>query len=147
MKTCFLQKNYKSLAKATYRALALLILRVPPVLTVALLNLCHSKQRTSTSLKVVSSSKSTSSLGFPGGSLGRHGTCWRWVMLFVGLLGHYLDLVLRTFNLLPLVVMLGLWPLCETCYIFSAKSWTIYAWVVELRDVPVVPSLDLLIMH
>ena len=38
-KTSFLQNNYKSLAKASCELVALVILRVPPVLTVALLNL------------------------------------------------------------------------------------------------------------
>ena len=38
-KSSFLQNNYKSLAKAACELVALVILRVPPVLTVALLNL------------------------------------------------------------------------------------------------------------
>ena len=38
-KTCFLQNNYKSLAKASCELVTLVTLRVPPVLTVALLNL------------------------------------------------------------------------------------------------------------
>ena len=50
---------------------------------------------------------SMSSLGFPGGSLGRHGTGWlRFVI--VGLLGHNLDLVVRQLYLLPHGVMLDL---------------------------------------
>ena len=48
-----------------------------------------------------------SSLGFPGGSLGRHGTGWLGYVI-VGLLGHNLDLVVRQLYLLPLVVMMGL---------------------------------------
>ena len=39
-----------------------------------------------------SSLTSTISLGFPGGSLGRHGTSWPEYVI-VGLLGHNLDLV------------------------------------------------------
>ena len=50
---------------------------------------------------------STSSLGFPGGSLGRHGTGWLEYVI-VGLLGHNLDLVVRQLYLLPHDVMLGL---------------------------------------
>ena len=37
-KTCFLQNNCKSLAKPHIELVALVILRVPPILTVALLN-------------------------------------------------------------------------------------------------------------
>ena len=51
-------------------------------------------------------STSTSSLGFPGGSLGRHGTGWLGIVI-VGLLGHNLDRVVRQLYLLPLVVMMG----------------------------------------
>ena len=49
----------------------------------------------------------TSSLGFPGGSLGRHGTGWLGYVI-VGLLGHNLDLVVIKLNSLPLDVILGL---------------------------------------
>ena len=77
----------KALLKPSFELVALVTLRVPPVLTVALLNLLSSKQRMSLSAVVVSSSRSTSSLGFPGGSLGQHGTGWRFHVI-VGLLGH-----------------------------------------------------------
>ena len=50
---------------------------------------------------------STSSLGFPGGSLGHHGTGWPGYVN-IGLLGHNLDLVVRQLNSLPLDVILGL---------------------------------------
>ena len=50
---------------------------------------------------------STSSLGFPGGSLGRHGIGWLGYVI-VGLLGHNLDLVVRQLYFLPLDVRLGL---------------------------------------
>ena len=50
---------------------------------------------------------SMSSLGFPGGSLGRHGIGWLGYVI-VGLLGHNLDLVVRQLNSLSLDVMLGL---------------------------------------
>ena len=50
---------------------------------------------------------SMSSVGFPGGSLGRHGTGWLGYVI-VGLLGHKLNLVVRQLYLLPHDVMLGL---------------------------------------
>ena len=50
---------------------------------------------------------SMSSLGFPGGRLGRHATGWLGYVI-VDLLGHNLDLVVRQLNSLPLDVMLGL---------------------------------------
>ena len=50
---------------------------------------------------------STSSPGFPGGSLGRHGTGWLGFVI-VGLLGYNLDLVVRQHIWLPLVAMMGL---------------------------------------
>ena len=56
----------KTLLKPSFELVALVILRVPPVLTVALLNLLSSKQRTSPSAVVVSSSRSASCLGFLG---------------------------------------------------------------------------------
>ena len=58
-------------------------------------------------MKVGSLLTSTSSLGFPGGSLGRHRTGWLGYVI-VGLLGHNLDLVVRQLYLLPHDVMLGL---------------------------------------
>ena len=57
--------------------------------------------------KVGSLLTSTSSLGFPGGSLGRLGTGW-WGYGIIGLLGHNLDLVVRQLYLLPRDVMMGL---------------------------------------
>ena len=76
-KTSFLQKNYKSLTKGSFELVALVILRVPPLLTVALLNFYLFQQRTSHKWKVVSLLTSMSSLGFPGGSLGWLGASWR----------------------------------------------------------------------
>ena len=68
-KTCFLQNNYKSLAKATFELVALVTLRVPPVLTFALLNFIW-PSRALRDGGVCSSMASTGGLGFPGGSLG-----------------------------------------------------------------------------
>ena len=61
-------------------------------LSLALLIITLFQRRTSPSRKVGSSLTSTSSLGFPGGSLGWLGTSWLGC-LSVGLLGHILDLV------------------------------------------------------
>ena len=58
---------------------------------------------------------STGSLGFLGGSLGRHRIGWLGYVI-IGLLGHNLDLVVRQLNLLPHDVMLGLRPLM--CYLY-----------------------------
>ena len=86
-KLAFCKTTTKALLKPSFELVALVILRVPPVLTVVLSNLLSSKQRTSPSAVVVSSSRSTSSLGFPGGSLGftEHAGA---IYVIVGLLGH-----------------------------------------------------------
>ena len=60
-----------------------------------------------TNQEVGSTLISTSSLGFPGGSLGRLGTGWLGYVI-VGLLGHNLDLVVRQLYLLLRDVMMGL---------------------------------------
>ena len=57
-------------------------------------------------LKVGSSSRSTSSLGFPGWQPGNQGTGWRG-LCYCRPLRPYLNLVLRTLNLIPLDVMMG----------------------------------------
>ena len=96
----------KALLKPSSELVALVTLRVPHVLTVALLNLYLFYQRTFLKSKVGSSSRSTSSLGFPGGSLGiTEHTGVGYVICRP--LRPYLDLVLRTLNSLPLVVRLG----------------------------------------
>ena len=51
------------------------------------------RRRTSLTSKVGSLWMSTSSLGFPGGSLGHLRDSWHWECLSVGLLGHNSDLV------------------------------------------------------
>ena len=65
------------------------------------------QERTSPTSKVGSLWTSTSSLGFPGGSLGHPGTAGA-VMFICRPLRPYLDLVVRQLNSLPHVVMLGL---------------------------------------
>ena len=88
----------KALLKPSFELVALVILRVPPVLTVALLNLLSSEQRTSPSVAVGSSSSSTSSLGFPGGSLGFTEQAGADLLCYCRPLRPYLDLVLRELN-------------------------------------------------
>ena len=67
----------KALLKPSCELVALVILPVPPVLTVALLNLFLILSSGLSEMEVRSSVASTSSLGFPGGSLGWLGASWR----------------------------------------------------------------------
>ena len=76
-KLAFCKTTTKALLKPSCELVALVILPVPPVLTVALLNLLAFRQRSFSEMEVCSSVASTSSLGFPGGSLGWLGASWR----------------------------------------------------------------------
>ena len=132
-KTCFLQNNYKILAKAIYQA-----------------GSSSNLASTSCTHRCFVEFLFWPSRGFLWD--------WRWVLhrgrrvvwvsrvaawgimeqagaiMLSSPLRPYLDLVLRTLNLLPLDVMLVQWPLCVRLAIFSLfKSWTIYAlsrWVL-----------------
>ena len=97
-KLAFCKTATKALLKPSFELVALVTLRVPPILTVALLNFYSSKQRTSPSVAVVSSSSSTSSLGFPGGSLGFTEQAGAVLLCYCRPLRPYLDLVLRELN-------------------------------------------------
>ena len=68
--------------------------------------------------------------------------------VIVGLLGHIWILFLEHLIWLPLDVMLVQWPLFVSIAIFSLLRVELYMLcVVEFCYVPVVLSLDLLIMH
>ena len=66
----FCKTTTKALLKPQSELVALVTLRVPSVLTVPLLNLFLILSRGLSEMEVCSSVASTSSLGFPGGSLG-----------------------------------------------------------------------------
>ena len=83
---------------------------------------------------------STSSLGFPGGSLGRLGTGWLGFVI-VGILGHNLDLVVKTTYLAS--------ACCNDGSVTSVCIWlsfSLYELLYDLLcrrvcDVPVVPQV------
>ena len=75
-KLAFCKTTTKALLKPHSELVALVTLRVPPVLTVALLLFLFYPSRGFSEVEVCSSVASTSSLGFPGGSLGWLGASW-----------------------------------------------------------------------
>ena len=90
---------------------------------------------------------STSSLGFPGGSLGCCGTSWHELCLCAGLLGHNLDLVVRQLYLLPLCNYGSVTSDVLFVY-FSYMSCSMISLCRRVCDVPVCStSLDLLIIR
>ena len=87
-KTGFMQNNHKTLCKPIIEQVAQIILQEFVELNVV----CLFQERTSPTSKVGSLWTSTSSLGFPGGSLGHLGAAGA-VMFVCRPLRPYLDLV------------------------------------------------------